>query len=240
MKLIIAGASGFVGSNVVRQSLQLPKITTVVALARRPIEIPETHGLGADPAKLKSIVIEDYEKVPDEAMKELENADACIWTVGLTPSKANELNFKEVRRLCYDSTLAWLQAISKARSSSPTQEMKPLRFIYVSGSKAERDQTKRPFYLGQYSLLRGEVETAILQFAQQHKEHVEACIVKPGLIISPGDTLRQALGFVLKWTTLGAVDISDFSAAMLSQATDGIEKDTLQNDDLARIGKGKF
>ncbi len=75
MKLVIAGASGFVGSEVLRQSLKRSDITSIVALARKPVVAPE----GLDAAKLKSVVIEDYEKYPVNIKKELAGADACIW-----------------------------------------------------------------------------------------------------------------------------------------------------------------
>jgi len=31
---------------------------------------------------------------------------------------------------------------------------KPFRFLYMSGSHAERDQTKRPFLMTEYALMR--------------------------------------------------------------------------------------
>jgi hypothetical protein len=78
MKLVIAGASGFVATELIRQSLALPQITSVVALARRPISVPENLGAG-DSSKLRSAVVKDYNEYPDDVKKELADADACIW-----------------------------------------------------------------------------------------------------------------------------------------------------------------
>jgi len=75
MKLIITGASGFVGSEVVRQSLLRSDITSVVALSRQAITAPA----GTDPAKLKSVVLKDYGTYPEDVKKELAGASACIW-----------------------------------------------------------------------------------------------------------------------------------------------------------------
>jgi hypothetical protein len=59
--------------------------------------------------------------------------------------------FEETRKICYDYTVTGLQTISQlARASNK----KPLRFIYASGSMTERDQTKKPWILGDYSLMR--------------------------------------------------------------------------------------
>ena len=75
MKLIIAGATGFCGSEVVKQSLRNPKITSVVTLSRKPVEAPE----GPDASKLKSVIIEDYGSYSEEVKSHFADAGACIW-----------------------------------------------------------------------------------------------------------------------------------------------------------------
>lgn len=79
MKLVIAGATGFVATEVIRQSLSLPSITTVVALARRPVSAPGNLLPGADASKLHSVVVKDYGKYSQDVKKEIAGADACIW-----------------------------------------------------------------------------------------------------------------------------------------------------------------
>ena len=79
MKLIIAGASGFVASELLRQCLRRPEITSVIALARKPVSAPENLGPDADASKLKGVVVEDYGQYPDDVKKEFAGADACIW-----------------------------------------------------------------------------------------------------------------------------------------------------------------
>ena len=79
MKLIIAGASGYVATEVVRQALSIPAITSVIALARRPVATPANLDAGADASKLRSVVVRDYGEYSEEFKKEVEGADACIW-----------------------------------------------------------------------------------------------------------------------------------------------------------------
>lgn len=78
MKLIIAGASGFVGQEVVSQSLKRPEITSVIALSRKPIAASDA---GADTSKLRNVVVNSYDEYPPEVRKEFDGADACIWSV---------------------------------------------------------------------------------------------------------------------------------------------------------------
>ena len=74
MKLVIGGSTGFVATELIRQALEHPAITSIVALGRREILSPP--GIGA---KLRSVVCDNFESYPEDVKKELENVDACIW-----------------------------------------------------------------------------------------------------------------------------------------------------------------
>lgn len=79
MKLIVAGSTGFVGTELIRQALSNPTITSIAALARRPTTVPLNAGPGADSAKLKSVICEDFGNYPESVKQDLAGADACIW-----------------------------------------------------------------------------------------------------------------------------------------------------------------
>lgn len=79
MKIIVAGSTGFVATEVIRQALSNPAITSIVALGRRTVEVPQNAGPGADASKLKSIVSDNFENYSESVKKELSGADACIW-----------------------------------------------------------------------------------------------------------------------------------------------------------------
>jgi nucleoside-diphosphate-sugar epimerase len=74
MKLIVAGAADLLGMEIVRQSLQLRKITEVIALTRRPVQLEK----GIDSSKLRIVLIRDYGNYPDSVKAEFARADACI------------------------------------------------------------------------------------------------------------------------------------------------------------------
>ena len=77
MKLIIAGATSLLGTDIVTQSLQIREITQVVSLVLQPVHLDK----GIDTSKLKNVVIRDYSEYPDDVKAELAGADACIWYV---------------------------------------------------------------------------------------------------------------------------------------------------------------
>lgn len=181
--------------------------------------------------------------------------------IAVTPSKVNKMPWEEVRRVCLDYTVTGLETISQLPRDSAS---KPLRFIYTSGANSQPDQSKKPWVLGDYSLMRvsfpspilptpilspievpntcpqGETESRVLTYARESKGAVDACVAKPGLIDAPGRT-----GLVMKAVqTVGRsiiglpkVDVSEVAATLLDQAVRGFEKDTLLNEDLIRIGR---
>lgn len=79
MKLVVSGATGLVGTEVIRQSLLNPKITSIIALTRRPISIPSFPDQDVDTSKLKSLILEDFTEYTDDAKEQLVDVDACIW-----------------------------------------------------------------------------------------------------------------------------------------------------------------
>lgn len=80
MKLIVAGSTGFVATEIIRQALADPAITSIVAFGRRRAPEPQNLAPNADTTKLKSVVLDDFDdEYPESVKEELSGADACIW-----------------------------------------------------------------------------------------------------------------------------------------------------------------
>ncbi|KAI0479398.1 putative nucleoside-diphosphate-sugar epimerase [Xylariaceae sp. FL0804] len=263
MKLIVTGATGFVGREVVRQSLAREEITSVVAVARAPVAAPAAELLepGADPSKLRSVVLRDYCEYTEQARSEFAGASACIWTVAITPSKASLYDFDEVRRVCQTSTLEGLRAMHAAGPAAPS-----FRFVYMSGAGDAQDPTKPPWFRPEYSLMRGETVTKVHALAAELSSSssssssnsssvtISAGTVKPGLITAPPGAQplwRTALLVPLVRVFAGVPDIAvaDLAAVMLDQAVGGFARPVSLPADLradveerrrrGRIGRGR-
>ncbi|KFA69545.1 hypothetical protein S40285_07275 [Stachybotrys chlorohalonatus IBT 40285] len=235
MRIIVGGSTGMVGTEIIRQALSHPDVSTVLALGRREVSAPSDLGPNADVSKLKSVVLKDFENYTDDVKSQLQGADAVIWTIGISPAKLKSMSWEQACKISRDYAIAGIQNISPL----PRDNTKPLRFIYMSGTKAERDQTKKPLLLREYCLMRGDAESRILEYAQHSNGMVEACIAKAGIIQDPKVGAMTKMGHVVIQTIsgLGKITVPTISAALLNQAVYGFEKETIHNEDMNRLGQ---
>jgi uncharacterized protein YbjT (DUF2867 family) len=133
MKLLLAGASGLVGSHVLRLALADARITQVSAPVRRALAL--TH-----PKLLAPVV--DYDALPEGA--EWWQADAVVCVLGTTMKAAGSQD--AFRRVDHDYPLA-VARCARAQGT-PT---------YVLNSATGADVQSRIFY----NRVKGEVEKAL-------------------------------------------------------------------------------
>jgi uncharacterized protein YbjT (DUF2867 family) len=74
MKIILSGATGFIGSEVLQQYLKSPSVTSVVALSRR--SLPEA--VTSNP-RVRVVIMNDFTVYSETVLQELAGAEACIW-----------------------------------------------------------------------------------------------------------------------------------------------------------------
>ncbi|KAI1457874.1 hypothetical protein F4805DRAFT_158284 [Annulohypoxylon moriforme] len=238
MKLIVAGSTGFVGTEIIRQALSHSGVTSLIALGRREISVPENVGPHADVTKLKSVVCDNFENYAESVKQELAGADACIWTIAVTPAQLRTMGWDLACKICRDYAIKGIETITQLPRGDG--DNKPFRWVYISGSSSVRDPADKPWVLGDYCVMRGEVESKVLTYAQESRGMVEACVAKPGMIDAPGKStmVMNAVKTVGRSLIgLPKVDVSEISATLLDQVINGFEKDTLQNEDLVRIGQ---
>lgn len=71
--------------------------------------------------------------------------------LAITPSKSKTMAWDDVKKICQDYVV---NGFNTLKQLARPEGGKPLRFVYASGAKSERDQTKKPMILGDYTLLR--------------------------------------------------------------------------------------
>ncbi|KAI1408642.1 hypothetical protein F5Y13DRAFT_204626 [Hypoxylon sp. FL1857] len=233
MKLVIVGSTGFIGTELVRQALSHPGITSIVGISRRETPIPP--GSVDNKAKLKSVICNDFESYPSDVKREIEIANACIWTVPVAPAELNSIPWDETIKICGDYALTAIRTLAGVFRYRRENGPGPVRFIYISDhfGPLNRSESAKPLNshgLTDLALLRGEVETQILTIANKSNGAVVSCIATPGVIVGPGGSLPAI-------PNLPKIELCDIAAALLDQVANGFEKNTLSNEDMVRIGQ---
>lgn len=189
MRLLLVGATGLVGSHVLRQALAEMRVESVVAPTRR--DLPK-H------AKLQAPLV-DYERLPEAAA--WWNADAVICTLGTTIKVAGSQH--AFRRVDHDYPLQVAQLAR--RHGTPT---------FVLNSALGADASSRIFY----NRVKGELEQALAQVGfsslthvrpgliggdrQEHRTGERAALIALGALapllprrwrINPADNIARAL-----------------------------------------------
>jgi uncharacterized protein YbjT (DUF2867 family) len=137
MKLLLIGATGLVGHQVLMRALEDPRVEAVIAPTRRPLAV--TH------RKLTAPVVR-FDDLPEDA--DWWHADAAICTLGTTIGKAGSQ--EAFRKVDHDYPLA-VARLARAHGTP--------RFAVVSAMSANRNSL---FF---YSRVKGEVEADLAALA---------------------------------------------------------------------------
>jgi uncharacterized protein YbjT (DUF2867 family) len=74
MKILLAGATGFIGSEILSQSLLNPSITSIIILSRRLLPDLEAR----DP-RIKIVVLDNFLVYSNDLVSGLDGVEACLW-----------------------------------------------------------------------------------------------------------------------------------------------------------------
>ncbi|MBL0061112.1 MAG: NAD(P)H-binding protein [bacterium] len=154
VRVLVMGATGAVGAELVRQCVKDERIESVVALSRRPLK--DSH------SKLKVIVREDFLNYSDLA-EELSEIDVCCCALGV--SQVQVPDPKQYTLITLDYVVAAAKALKSANSD--------VRFCFVSGMGA--DESEKSSVL--WRKVKGQAENRLREiFGNQ------LCIFRPAYI----------------------------------------------------------
>ena len=131
-KIIIFGATGLVGSEVLREAIKDSQVEKVLAIVRKPLTLMENETvLSSYLHKLKVIIHSDfldYEKIKDQ----FKEYDTCVWALGISQSQVSKEDYIKITQ---DYTIAAATMI--------TQINPHMTFIFVSGMGADQQGNGR-------------------------------------------------------------------------------------------------
>ena len=151
MKIVVTGATGTVGSEVIRQAIRDKDIHEVIALTRRSIDIHHP--------KLQTIIHKDFLNYSglDPLFK---NADACIWALGISQTQVSK---EEYEVITHDYAIAAAEAMLDANPA--------ISFLFVSGGGADSSEKSKTLF----ARIKGKTENALKRLP-----FIQLIIARPG------------------------------------------------------------
>ncbi|KAH8596597.1 hypothetical protein B0O99DRAFT_619422 [Bisporella sp. PMI_857] len=208
MKVILTGATGFIGHEVLLQALEHKDITTLVCLTRKPL--PET--VTSNP-KLKAIIHEDFSTYPDEVLGQLHGAQACIWALGSPARKNTDMDY------CRSVEVGFTRAAASAFAQYLAPQVpkgKSFRFLYLSGMFAERNPDTKVWFLEDSRRIKGEVENSLIAIKKdENNSNFDVAIVRPGGVLARGNLTPSIVA-----AKLLLIHIEELAAAMIAITLD--------------------
>lgn len=207
MKIVLTGATGFVGSEVLRQALDDSSIDHITVLTRRSV--------GMSNPKLSEIILKDfldYSKIADHL-----KADACIWCLGISQT---EVSKEEYVKITFDYTMAGARAMLAANPK--------LRFCFLSGRGADQDEKS----ISLYGKIKGRTEKELSKLSPNVFNFRPAFIrpARPGQKRPLVPTLFGPIAWVVDhFTDSFSVDSGTLARCLLDVAKTGADQAIIDN-----------
>ena len=139
MKIIVTGATGMAGAEVMRQAIVDNDIQEIIALVRRPLAILHP--------KITTVIHHDF--LNYDAVKDyFKDCDACIWCLGISQLQVSKEQYVVIT---YDYTIAAAKAMFAINPN--------IHFVFLSGNGADRTEKSKVLF----ARLKGKTENALLQ-----------------------------------------------------------------------------
>jgi nucleoside-diphosphate-sugar epimerase len=213
VKVILTGATGFVGAEVLRQLFVHADVSAVTVLTRRPLSV--TH------PKLTAVLHDDFAAYDDQLLASLADHGACIWTLG---GKASDFDSPaDYERVTHRFTLAFARGVASHEQ--------PFSFCCLSGMGADPTESSRLPWERMTRHLKGRTERDLAALSTEHPGFSSYAFRPGGILPVDGSPLVQRL--LAPWV----VRVDVLAAAMMHVAMRGHRLRTIENAEIKVIAR---
>ncbi len=213
-RVIITGASGYVGEGVLLECLAHAAVEQVLVVGRK--------SCGRQHPKLKELLVKDFFSL-DGVAEQLRGYDGCFYCAGVSSIGKNEADFT---RLTYDTTIAFAKAVHAASPQAT--------FTYVSGGGT--DSTEKGKLMWARVKGRTENDLARMGFAQQFNFRPGIMTITPGMR-NPKWWMRALVpvfAVLMPWATCSMKAVG---LAMINAMRKGYSKNVVEVKDIKVLAK---
>jgi saccharopine dehydrogenase-like NADP-dependent oxidoreductase len=133
-RIVLTGATGLVGGQVLKTAIADERISEIVVLSRR--ELPDKSL--SENSKVTVVIHKDFQRYPPELITQLQGASAVIWCIGgMVRDFENVATARKVQ-------VSYVKAAAEAFVEGG---LLPLKWVFCSGAWAERDGEKKLWFI---------------------------------------------------------------------------------------------
>lgn len=215
MKIIVTGATGMAGSEVIRQAIPDPQIDEVTAIVRRPMQL-------RDP-KIREVIHENF--LDYSGLEEVfKSNDACIWCLGISQTQVSKEMYVTIT---YEYAIAAAAAMLRSNPG--------INFVFLSGDGADNSEKSSTLF----AKVKGKTENGLAKMSFKKLFFVRAGAIQP-IHKNPRAPfiykLLLPLFPLMKMLAPSKVITSvELARVMLFIAKNGYGKRTIENKELLEI-----
>lgn len=212
LRIILTGASGFVGEGVLLAALAHPAVEAILMINRRHQDIQH--------AKLKELIVPDLFQI-EKFQEHLVGYNTCFFCAGISSVGMNEENYT---RIIYDMTMQFAQTLLKMNPG--------MVFNFVSGSHTDSSEKGKVMW----ARIKGKTENALMKLPFQNEYNF-----RPGgmLPVSGQQHVKPVYKFIIMILKLlipqKIVSLQEVSLAMINATTQGYPKQILEITDIKKL-----
>ena len=214
IKIILTGATGFVGEGVLLECLQNNRVDEVLMINRKQV--------GLKHPKLKELIVPDFMQLSTYANL-LKDYDACFYCAGISSVGMNETAYTKIT---YDTTLAFAHAILSVNDN--------LTFCLISGSHT--DSTEKGKIM--WARVKGKTENALMRLPFKKEYNFRP----GGMLPTAGQkNVRSLYKVIVKVIAVlspkRVVTLSEVGRAMINAVVKGYDNPVLEMSDIKKLAQ---
>ena len=216
LRIILTGASGFVGEGVLLAALTHPAVEEVLMINRRHQEIQH--------AKLKELIVPDLFRI-ESFQEHLGGYNTCFFCAGISSVGMNEERYSNIT---YDMTMQFAQTLVAVNPG--------MVFNFVSGSHTDSSEKGKVMW----ARVKGKTENALMELPFQNEYNF-----RPGgmLPVSGQQHVKPLYKFIVQVMKFlipkKIVSLQELSEAMINASINGYPKQILEIADIKELAGEK-